>query len=41
VAGDYSYEDAIDEARRFLAGRPYVHADEAKRTVATHRSLRR
>jgi hypothetical protein len=40
VAGDYSYVDAIEEARRFLTGRPYVHADEARRTVATHRSLR-
>jgi hypothetical protein len=41
VAGDYSYEDAIEEARRFLTGRRYVHAADAKRTVATHRSLRR
>lgn len=28
VASAYAAEDAIAEARRFLAGRPYVHAEE-------------
>ena len=41
VASAYPYEEAIEEARRFLTGRPYVPAQEAKRTVATHRSLER
>lgn len=39
VAATYSHADAIDEARRFLAGRPYVHTDEAQRTLATYRRL--
>jgi hypothetical protein len=41
IADAYSSAEAIEEARRFLTGRPYVHADVAKRTVATHRSLER
>ena len=36
-AGDaYPREEAADEARRFLAGRPYVRRDEV-RTLAVHR----
>lgn len=33
----YSREDAIAEARAFLAERPYVSAREAERTLTTHR----
>ena len=39
AADAYSREAAIAEARAFLAERPYVRADEAKRTLATHRRL--
>jgi GT2 family glycosyltransferase len=38
VAGAYPREDAIAEARAFLAQRPYVVAEEAERTLATHRA---
>jgi hypothetical protein len=41
VADAYSSAEAIEEARRFLTGRPYVPADVAQRTVATHRTLDR
>jgi hypothetical protein len=41
VAGAYRHEDAIDEARRFLTGRPYVHAADAQETLATHKTLTR
>jgi GT2 family glycosyltransferase len=37
AAGGYSREAAIAEARDFLATRPYLRADEATRTLATHR----
>jgi hypothetical protein len=37
VASSYPYADAIEEARRFLASRPYVTSAEAQRTVAVHR----
>jgi hypothetical protein len=37
AAGAYSRADAIAEARVFLADRPYVRADEAQRTLTTHR----
>ncbi len=40
IASAYDRQEAIDEARRFLAGRPYTRADEARRTIAIHRSLR-
>ncbi len=36
AAGAYGHEDAISEARAFLADRPYVTRDEV-RTVAVHR----
>jgi hypothetical protein len=39
IAAGYAREDAIDEARRFLASREYVTSDQARRTQATHRRL--
>jgi GT2 family glycosyltransferase len=39
AADEYSRSEAIDEARGFLADRPYVCAEDAKRTLATHRRL--
>ncbi|HYJ00514.1 MAG TPA: glycosyltransferase [Thermoleophilaceae bacterium] len=39
VASTYSHADAIEEGRRFLAGRPYVRTEEAQRTLATYRRL--
>ena len=39
VAASYSHDDAIAEARGFLAERPYVPAHEAQRTLATIRRL--
>jgi hypothetical protein len=39
AADEYSRAAAIDEARSFLADRPYVRAEDAKRTLATHRRL--
>jgi len=40
VATTYTHADAIDEAQRFLAGRPYLSATEAQRTLATVRRVR-
>jgi GT2 family glycosyltransferase len=37
AADAYSRADAIAEARVFLAERPYVSAEEAQRTLTTHR----
>jgi GT2 family glycosyltransferase len=37
AAEAYSRAAAVAEAREFLAERPYVNAEEAKRTVSTHR----
>jgi GT2 family glycosyltransferase len=37
AATAYSRADAIAEARGFLAGRPYIRAEEAQRTLTTHR----
>jgi GT2 family glycosyltransferase len=37
AAAGYGREDAIAEARAFLAERPYVRAREADRTLTTHR----
>jgi GT2 family glycosyltransferase len=37
VAESYSREAAIAEARAFLAGRPYLRADEARATLERHR----
>ena len=36
-AAGYGREEAVAEARAFLAGRPYVTRDEAARTLRTHR----
>jgi hypothetical protein len=36
VAGDYPREVALQEARRFLANRPYIRRDEASETVQAH-----
>jgi len=38
IAGSYDRSDAVAEARRFLSGRPYTPATEAKRTLVTHRT---
>jgi len=38
AAAGYRREEAVAEARSFLAGRPYLSAIEADRTLATHRS---
>lgn len=40
IAAAYDHQGAVDEARQFLAGRPYTPADEAQHTIATHRALR-
>jgi hypothetical protein len=37
IAGSYKREEAIAEARQFLADRPYLKASESQRTLATHR----
>jgi hypothetical protein len=39
VASSYRHADAIEEARQFLAGRPFVPSAEAQETLATHRTL--
>jgi hypothetical protein len=36
IADDYRRDDAVAEARAFLAARPSVTANEAQRTLATH-----
>jgi GT2 family glycosyltransferase len=38
AAAGYARADAVAEARSFLAERPYVSAEEAQRTLTTHRS---
>jgi len=38
AAAGYPREDAVAEARAFLAERPYLRASEAGRTLTTHRS---
>lgn len=40
IAASYDQQHAIEEAREFLAERPYTPAAEARRTIATHRVLR-
>jgi len=37
AAAAYARAEAVAEAREFLAGRPYLSADEADRTLTTHR----
>jgi hypothetical protein len=39
AASAYSREQALAEARSFLAGRPYLSAGEAQRTLTTYRHL--
>jgi hypothetical protein len=39
IATAYRHADAIEEAARFLAGRPFVPSAEAQQTLVTHRSL--
>ena len=41
VGGSYSSAEATAEAQRFLAGRPYVQAGDAGRTLETHRTVPR
>ena len=38
IAAHYDRDAAVEEARLFLAGRPYVRAADAQRTLVTHRS---
>jgi hypothetical protein len=37
AADAYSREAAIEEARAFLSGRPYLSAREAQQALTTHR----
>jgi len=39
VASGYGHAEAVDEARRFLSGRPFVPSAEAGATLAVHRRL--
>ena len=39
AASSYSREQALAEARNFLANRPYLSASEAQQTLITHRRL--
>jgi hypothetical protein len=39
VGGSYSPTDATAEAQRFLAGRPYISAADAGRTLHAHRAV--
>jgi hypothetical protein len=39
VAATYTHAEAIEEGRRFLAGRPYVRTEEAQRTLSTIRRI--
>jgi hypothetical protein len=41
VAADYTHAEAIEEARRFLADRPYLRNHEAQRTLERHRRVPR
>jgi hypothetical protein len=41
VGGAYSPDDATAEAQRFLAGKPYVQAADAGRTIEEHRAVPR
>jgi hypothetical protein len=36
VAGDYPRDAAVQEARAFLANRPYIRRDQAQETVQAH-----
>jgi hypothetical protein len=39
VGGAYAPAEATEEAQRFLASRPYLHASEAGRTLRVHRRV--
>ncbi len=39
VATAYGHEEAIEEARNFLSGRPFVPAAQAQETLVTHRKV--
>jgi hypothetical protein len=41
VGGAYSPADATAEAQRFLAGKPYIQAAEAGRTLEEHKTVPR
>jgi hypothetical protein len=38
IASSYPKQDAIEEARAFLAERPYVTAAEVRQPLVAHRS---
>lgn len=40
IAASYDRSDAVREGRAFLAGRPYIPATQANRTLRVHRSWR-
>ena len=40
IASSYDRDSAVEEARAFLADRPYTTAADAQRTLRTHRSWR-
>jgi len=40
VAAAYDRSDAIEEARKFLSGKPYTTAPEAQQTLVSHTSWR-
>lgn len=37
VSADYPHAEAVAEARRFLAGRPHLRAEQAQETLRVHR----
>jgi hypothetical protein len=39
VASAYGHEEAVDEARRFLADRDFLQAAEAGEVLAVHREV--
>jgi len=39
VASSYGHAEAVEEARRFLSGRPFVASTDANATLAVHRRL--
>jgi len=41
VATAYSHADAIEEAQRFLTGKPFVRAEQAQETLVTHTKVDR
>lgn len=41
VATAYKHADAIEEAQRFLTGKPFVNAEQAQQTLVTHTKVDR